>query len=193
MKTWLFNPFKFIAGTRALIFGLVAMLITAVVCMLTKWHLDGVIDIRQGKEGTSSYLYFIEPVIDWLCLVLPLYIFGSSFSVSSIRFIDVAGTSALARYPMLFAVLAITLMPHHTGDPQSFLNSLLSDPNLIIRLVLLSLLLIPLTVWTVTLMYNAYSVSANLKGPKAAWSFVGSFLIAEILSKVILWLIESHF
>jgi len=186
MKTWLFNPFKFIAGTRALLLGLGVMLITAIVCMLTKWHLDGVIDIHQGKEGSPSYLYFIEPAIDWLCLALPLYIFARSFSVSSVRFIDIAGTSALARYPMLFAVLVSMLMPHHSGDTQNFLNSLLSDPNLIMRLVLLSLLIIPLTVWTVALMYNAYSLSANLKGPKAAWSFIGSFLIAEILSKVIL-------
>jgi len=189
MKTWLFNPFKFIAGTRALLLGLGIMLITAIICMLTRWHLDGVIDIHQGKDGAPSYIYFIEPVIDWLCLVLPLYIFGQSFSISSIRFIDVAGTSALARYPMLFAVLVSTLMPHHNNDTKDFLNSLLSDPNLIMKLVLLSLLLIPLTVWTVALMYNAYSISANLKGPKAAWSFVASFLIAEILSKVILWLI----
>jgi len=188
MKTWLFNPFKFIAGTRALILGLGAMLITAVACMLTKWHLDGVIDIHQGKEG-PSYMYFIEPVIDWLCLVLPLYIFGRSFSVSSVRFIDVAGTGALARYPMFFAVLVSTLMPHYSGNSQNFLNSILSDPDLVMRLILLSLLIIPLTVWTVALMYNAYSLSANLKGPKAAWSFIASILIAEILSKVIIFVI----
>jgi len=54
----------------------------------------------------------------------------------------------------------------------------------------LSILMIPIIVWTVALMYNAYSVSANLNGPKAVWSFIASFVIGEILSKVIIyWMI----
>ena len=188
MKTWLFNPFKFIAGNKALIIGLEAMLITAVVCFLEKCHLDGVIDVHLGKE-TPPYLYFAEPLIDWLCLVLPLYIFGRFFSVSSIRFIDVAGTSALARYPMFFVVLASILFPRHITDPQSFVHALQNDPGLMMRIVIMSLLIVPFIVWTVALMYNAYSISTNLKGSKAIWSFIGSFIIAEILSKVIIYLL----
>ncbi len=184
MKTWLFNPFKFIAGNKALLSGIVAMLVTAVLCLFTTTHLDGVIDLHRGRT-TVSYLYFIEPLIDWLCLVLPLFIFGRSFSSSSIRFIDVTGTSALARYPMFFAVLVSLLSPEHIDNPNSFLQ-MQTDPQLITRLIIMSLLLIPFVVWTVALMYNAYSISANLKGPKAVWSFIASLLIAEVMSKVCL-------
>ena len=185
MKTRLFNPFKYIAGTKALLLGVGAMLITAVLCLLQKAHLDGVIDLHTGRE-TPSYFYFIEPVIDWVCLVLPLYIFGRVFSVSSIRVIDVAGTSALARYPMFFVVLLNFLMPKETGDPTKFIATIESNPAMLAQLLIVGLCILPFIVWTVALMYNAYSTSVNLKGPKATWSFVASFIIAEILSKVII-------
>lgn len=185
MKTRLFNPFKFIAGNKALALGMGAMFITAVVCLLTKTHLDGVIDAHKGLE-TPLYFYFIEPVIDWLSLVLPLYIFGRIFSASAIRFIDVAGTSALARYPMFFVVLLGLLYPQLPNDEQKLLNTIHTHPFAIIQLLLLALLIIPFLVWTVALMYNAYSLSTNLKGPKAVWCFIGSILIAEIVSKIII-------
>jgi len=187
MKTWLFNPFKFIAGNKALLLGIGIMLITAIICFLEKFHLDGVLDVHEGREA-SSYFYFIEPVIDWLCLIIPLYLFGRSFSVSAIRFIDVAGTSALARYPMFFVVL-LTIpisLKNQSNDPQKLVNTIMQDPGLMAKLTIFGLLIILFLVWTVALMYNAYSTSANLKGPKAAWSFVASIVIAEILSKVII-------
>jgi hypothetical protein len=184
MKTWLFNPFKFIAGNKALLLGIGAMLITTIVCLFGKLHLDGVIDVHEGRE-TQSYFYFIEPLIDWLCFVVPLYIFARNFSVSSIRFIDVAGTAALARYPMLFVVVLNMLFPTHSKDPQKIVNDILGHPVMLLQIILLGLLILPFIIWTVALMYNAYSLSANLKGTKAVWSFVASFIIAEILSKVI--------
>ncbi len=189
MKTWLFNPFKFIAGNKALWLGIGAMIITAVLCLFGKQHLDGVLDVHTGII-TPSYLYFVEPVIDWLCLVLPLYLFGRIFSVSSIRFIDVAGTSALARYPMFFAVLlTIIFFPNQFNqakDPLKFINDIQTHPVLLAQILVLGLLSVTFIVWTVALMYNAYSISTNLKGPKAAWSFIASIIIAEILSKIII-------
>jgi len=185
MKTWLFNPFKFIAGNRALLLGIGVMLLSAIVCSLETIHLDGVLDVHKGREA-PSYFYFIEPLIDWLCLVIPLYIFGKSFSVSAIRFIDVAGTSALARYPMFFVVLLCMLSPNLPTDEQKILNTIQTNPHVLMQLTVIGILVIPFIVWTVALMYNAYSLSANLKGPKAVWSFIASVVIAEILSKVII-------
>jgi hypothetical protein len=46
----------------------------------------------------------------------------------------------------------------------------------------------------IVLMYNAYSVSCNLKGTKAVVSFIGALLVAEILSKLIfIFLLSSLF
>ena len=185
MKTWLFNPFKYIAGGKALLLGMGAVLVTAILSMALTVHLDGVIDLHLGRVS-PSYIYFIEPLIDWICLLIPLYIFGKSFSVSHVRLVDMAGTSALARYPMFFAVLVSMLSPQNIGDPNSFIQQLQTDPALIVHLVITGLFLIPFIVWTVALLYNAYAVSAHLKGPKATWSFIASLFIGEVLSKILL-------
>jgi len=97
MKKWLFNPFVYIAGARSLVIGWVIMLITACICMYSHTHFDGVLDAHNGRVTLAS-MYFIEPFTDWICLVLALYLGGIIFSKSTIRFIDVAGTLALARW-----------------------------------------------------------------------------------------------
>jgi hypothetical protein len=89
---------------------------------------------------------------------------------------------------MLFVVIITMLLPNQIHDPEKFMAAIQNDPGLIMQILALGLLMIPLIVWTVALMYNAYSISANLRGPKAIWTFIASFLIAEILSKVILYL-----
>lgn len=189
MKTGLFNPFKYVAGNKALLLGMGAMLATALLCFFTHIHLDGVIDIHRGRQSASS-IFFAEPFIDWLCLLLPFYIFGRNLSASSIRFIDVAGTLALARYPMFFATLVSMFIPSDMGGaPAQVITTLLNNPALMARLVIAGLLALPFIIWSVALMYNAYSVSANLKGGKAVWSFIASLVIAEIISKIIFLLI----
>jgi hypothetical protein len=54
-------------------------------------------------------------------------------------------------------------------------------------LILVSIVGIITIVWMVALMYNAYSVSANLKGQKGILSFIAALLISEILSIVLLY------
>ncbi len=108
MTTWLFNPFIKIAGSRALIIGWIVILLSAVICYYGHAHFNGVLHMakEQRLNNAPFYIYLIEPFVDWGCLVLLFYIGGRIFSRSSIRFIDVAGTLALARWVMIF--MAIT-------------------------------------------------------------------------------------
>jgi hypothetical protein len=187
MKKWLFNPFIYVAGLRSLLLGFASMAIASIIAIFSKAHFDGAIDVHVGAP-LSIQMAFIEPLLDWACLVLPLYIFGRIASESSIRFIDVAGTLALARWPMIFAAflgfLPIPKFDMKTADLH-YLMAFTSNPVVIV----LMLLTIPLMVWTIVLMYNAFSVSTNLKGGKAATAFIAGLFIAELISKLILKLI----
>ncbi len=184
MKTWLFNPFKFIAGNKALLLGIGAMLISAILGYLGKVHQDGVIDVHKGRI-TAPYLYIIEPFTDWICTVIPLYIFGRLASVSTIRFIDIAGTAALARYPAIFAVIInILFVPFINIKGLADIQNISSGT--MAGLVISGIAGLFIIIWIIALLYNAYSISANLKGSKAIWTFIASMLIAEIFSKVIL-------
>jgi hypothetical protein len=184
MKTWLFNPFKFIAGNKALLLGISAMIISAILSCIGKVHQDGIIDMHEGRM-TASYLYFVEPFIDWVCTFIPLYIFGRFTSDSSVRFIDIAGTAALARYPVIIAVIInMFFVPFINIKELSDIQSISSGT--MTELIISGAAVLFIIIWIVALLYNAYSTSANLKGPKAIWTFIASMLIAEVLSKVII-------
>jgi len=185
MKTWLFNPFKFIAGGKALLLGIIGMLITAGACYFGKVHLDGAIDMHQSGQPNFIALW-VEPLLDWLCLVIPLYLFGRYFSVSSVRFIDVAGTLALARYPLFFAVMLTVFFLPDIKTPTEVINALQTNPALIVKLALMGLAVLPFIIWTIALMYNAYAVSCNIKGQKAVATFIIALFLAEVISKLTL-------
>ena len=181
MKKWLFNPFIYIAGTRALLIGVSAMLVTAIIAFYTHAHFDGVLDLHFGHISSMSTV-FLEALIDWGCMVLVFYIAGLIASGSSIRFIDIAGTMALARWVMVFPAI-IGFGIHVPATTPKTIDEIMSSitPSFIV-LSLFGLLFI---IWMVALMYNAFSVSCNLKGSKAALSFIAGVIVAEIISKVI--------
>ncbi len=54
---------------------------------------------------------------------------------------------------------------------------------LVFLFILAVILMILILVWTVTLMYRAYSVSCNVRGGKAIGTFIVGLLLAEISSK----------
>jgi hypothetical protein len=186
MKKWLFNPFIYVAGMRSLLIGWVIMLITAAIGYVSKMHFDGAIDMHTGQAPPSSYfISVLEMFIDWVCLVLPLYIFGRIASESSIRFIDVAGTLALAKWPMIFmTLLGFLPLPQLDEKTANFKDMLAfaTNPTVITE----ALISLPIIIWIIVLMYNAFAVSTNLKGGKAATAFIAGVIIAEVISKVIL-------
>jgi hypothetical protein len=120
--------------------------------------------------------------VDFLSLFLMMWLAGICFSKSRLRAVDVAGTMALARAPMLLLVIVC------------FLPIILENHYDIFRLMVFGLICIPFTVWMIALMYNAYAVSCHLKGGRAAWSFIGALLVAEVISKLVfIFLLSSLF
>ncbi len=184
MKKWLFNPFIYVAGMRSLLIGFAAMAIAILIAIFSKTHFDGVIDMHVGAP-LPIQIAFIEPLVDWACLVLALYVLGRIASESSIRFIEVAGTLALARWTFLFAAF-LGFLPVPQFDIKNadlhYLMAFTTNPAVIV----LMLLTIPIMVWTIILMFNAFAVSTNLKGGKAATAFIAGLILAEVISKVIL-------
>ena len=164
------------------------MLISSAIVSIHNGHFDGTLDVHFGAK-TSLLQAICESLISWASLVLTLYILGLIVSESSVRFIDVAGTTALARWPMLLmSFVGFIPMPDVSNLQNAKLEDLIkiaTSPGLIIT----GIVSLPIIVWFVALLYNAYSVSVNLKGPKAVWSFIGGLVAAEIISKVVLFLI----
>jgi len=182
MKTKMFiNPFERIAGWQALFIGLVVMSLTAVVGKINHVAFDGVLDVHKWATFSFSTAFAMQAV-NFLALFLTMWLAGICFSTSKLRVIDVAGTMALARAPMLLLAIIcfLPVVPERLFDMP--------------RVIIFSLTGILFVIWMVALMYNAYSVSCHLKGSKAILSFIGALLVAEIVSKLIfIFLLNSLF
>jgi hypothetical protein len=181
MKKWIFNPFTYIAGWQALFIGAIIMTVTLIVAYYSGTHFNGAIDAHVGRH-TSFMIYLLEQVIAWGCPVLVFYALAFLLSVSSFRFIDIAGTIALARAPMLlvavigFAPALQNVKPDHVDNMVLILGLLMTVP----------------VIWMVALMYNAFAISFNLKGTKAIIGFISGLITAEVLSLILNHLLQQY-
>jgi hypothetical protein len=170
MEKWLFAPFTYIAGWKALIIGFLFFIITSLIGYYTNIHFDGPINLHCGLT-LPFYFYLLENTIAWLSMVIVFYVFGLMLSKSAFRLIDIAGTIALARAPI--ALTSLGILPWF-----KFLNTT-------------SMLFIPFSflytlpvIWIIILYYHAYGISCNLKGIKLIISFIAGIFLAEIISKI---------
>ena len=189
MKKWLFNPFMYVAGAKALAIGWLFMLLTAFIGHYSNIHFDGALDLHSGKV-TPTWFYFAEQLVDWGFATLVFYIAGRLSSRSSIRFIDVAGTMALARWVWIFAVIIDLIFIIPSTPTNGSLQDLINDIGYMF--VIGAFIELFFIIWFVALMYNAFTVSCNLKGSKAVTAFIVALVIAELLSKITLHLIAKH-
>ena len=161
LRSWLFNPFKYIAGFGALLLGVGVIVVSAFLGWLGTTHFDGVLDLHIGFEA-PVWVFFAEGILNWLCLAVPLYFFGLIIAKSAPRFIDVFGTQALARGPYLIA--ALVMLPEANRRFSADLlravakgGLLLPDINFADMAIFIfaSIIGLVMLVWMVALMYRA--------------------------------------
>ncbi len=192
----LFNPFERIAGLRSLLLGLAIMFLTSVIAYFSNARFDGVIDMHGG-EKVDYYYYLIDGLIAWLSMVVIFYPVSLFVTKLKSRFIDVAGTLLLARFPMIIDALILFYLKN--SEVNKFLESVVLKTNVVYNIQIMDwmffvgsmLLMIMSTVWFIALCYNSYKVNTNLKGVKAVWIFVVGILLAEILSKILFYYINN--
>lgn len=176
MITKLINPFRYLAGTRALILGLAAILATAVIGYFSKTNFPDVISTKVGYSQ-PLYIGIINNLCNWIALSSILYIASLIFSKSKVRPIDVFGTQALARFPYLLVSTTGFAWNALGVDLKKSLSPV--EITIIIPILLISVML---TVWLVVLMYNAFRESSNIKGNKSILIYTVSLLLAVALS-----------
>jgi hypothetical protein len=180
MSKWFFNPFFYIAGYKALFIGLCGLLISSFLCYCTDISYYNICVFPSIKY---PLVYFIaRGVILWIFMALLSYLSGFAFSKSSIRIIDVIGTQALARLPMVilplpFFIPSISQHFFYTVNLGSL--SIIST----IGFVYVNLLFI----WQMVLLFNAYKISCNLKDMRLIFSFILIILMSEILTRYFIY------
>ena len=178
----LLNPFRVIAGTRALLLGLVFIVATA----LLEWS-GGVL-----QDGYLHYTLMHKPlwqvllvdVISWLLPAVLLYACGVAMSRSKVRIIDMLGTTAFARILVLPMVLPL-LIP----SMQELMMELITNPLGVAtmpesQMLMLGAMGLVTTLFLVLFFicnYNAFSVSCNVRGAKAIVIYIAIQFFCTIL------------
>jgi len=176
------NPFTRIAGWQAFGVGLVFVIITGIICTFSNVTFDGVVDMHLVKSLTllQSFEFL---AIDILSVVTIMITTGFIIS-KSFRIIDILGTMTLSRTPLIILAFA----GFFTVSPD--INELIKDPTIIfqsISFIILILLSIPVTIWSIILMFNALKVSCGINGNKLGSAFIISLLVAEVISKILIF------
>ncbi len=190
MRDILYNPFRYIAGTKALLLGLVVIIITSLLTYNFSIIFENTLRIRFVPDTAPLWVFFLNNFLNWLSIAFFLYLFGILISKSRIRFIDVLGTQALARFPLILYSLIgffpaggkynrLTLRSFMEGETVNFAGF---DVWIFLILSLLGTFVI---IWYIFLMYNAYSISCNLKKEKGVISFISAIVIGGFFSRVI--------
>jgi hypothetical protein len=191
LGSWLFNPFAYVAGGTSLVIGLVAILISGVLASLSNSHYDGVLDFHSGGPP-RPWLSIAEGFVDWISLAAALWIAGKVASKSRFRMIDVFGTQAMARWPVVFSALVMLLPPVQNFTRYLEWKVLRIGSEVAVQpidgiLFVASVIVMVLSLcWMVWLMYRGFSVSCNVKGWKAIVAFVVALFAAEVISKVVI-------
>lgn len=188
--TWLFNPFHYVAGGQALAVGVSLIFAAGLIASFSNSHFDGVLDFHTPAPA-PLWAFLVEGLIDWLVMGVLLFFGGKVISKSRVRAVDVFGTQALARFPMLIPAL-LALLPvcqRQVAKLDLFATSTPGETlpaNLIAFAVVAGVVAIVVLGWMLVLMYRAYAVSCNVGGAKAIVLFAVAVLLGEVLSKIIL-------
>ncbi len=197
MKTTqlLFSPFHRIAGGGALVSGMVGIGLAGLIGSAQGLHFDGVLDVHVGKKA-PGWVFVVEGFISWLSLALLLLVAGRLLSRTAFRSIDLLGTQALARWPMVLTALACSAPGFHRYS-HAVMQSLVGlKPGQVpsmpafgadgIVFGLVTLLILACTGWMVLLMWKSFSHCCNVRGGKAVGLFIITLLLAEALSKLLI-------
>lgn len=186
---WIFKPFQYIAGGKALLFGVVIIAAASIIASFSNSHFDGVLDFHTGVSA-PLWILIAEPFSAWLVLSIFLTISGLILSKSRIRIIDVFGTQALARFPTVITALA-SLLPGNkqfidklTATPSAFTALISQYPFEFVQVIVTSLIAIVMIIWMVILMYFAFSISCNIQKTKAIVTFIFVLILSEMISKI---------
>ena len=205
-----FNPFQYIAGGPALVAGLAMIALTALLAWRVPVHPDGVLDLHLGP-ASPWWVLQVQGLINWACMAVMVLLAGLLTARGRFRVLDVLGTQALARAPMILAVLMVTpravraalgnvtryaqAAAEQAGQlgaqtaPAAQAATAVPHAGDIVLLVLMAMVTIASVVWMVALMWRGYRVSCDAKGARAIIAFVAALVLAEAASKVLIWML----
>jgi len=181
LSTWVFNPFLFVGGERILLIGLIIAAVHIPIGYFLNVRFDGAIDMHLVPTDVGLLTPVIDVLIAWLSMAGCMFAAAKLFQ-SPMRLIDIAGAVLVARIPLLLSIGPVLLLEPDFQSIEELLNLQGSELYQLAALSVISLLFL---IWFFVLLFNAFKINSNLKGARLWVGFIGSAIIAEIISIMI--------
>lgn len=182
----LVNPFRYVAGVRALTAGLA--LIAAASCWLHALGLcqDSYLHFSPAPDGFTVWHVAALQIGMWLAPALALYGCGRMLSPSRIRLVDVLGTTALAQAPILLLLVPLSIGPLRAlvdRTAAELLAGTLPTPGQTAALAAMGIWSLAALALFYARNYQAYALSCNLKGWRAALSYAAVAALMTVITQ----------
>ena len=185
---WLFNPFVRIGGEQALAIGLGAIVVSGLVAAAGGVHFDGLLDFHPGFS-VSWWVPVVEGLVNWSVISVLFVLVSLLVAPRTVRLVDIAGTQALARVPLLLAALACVPAPVRDGNRElvtAAVEGRMSMSTPTAAILVAGLLAGACGIWMIWLMWKAFAVSCNQRGARAVAIFVVAVIAGELATKFLL-------
>lgn len=199
MKTILFNPFEKYADRGLMIAGIVFTLLGSLLGYWCRARFDGILDLHFVLSG---FLYepFIDNFVNILSLSFILFLLGKYLNTKT-RFIDLLITTMIARTPIyLLSLMNIggnmskmseqffSIMNPENAIPTAEIDTLMAIlTEHAFLLTITSIATILGLIWYIALLLNGFKIASHAKGTKSVVLFIAAILVAELLSKIIIY------
>lgn len=182
----LFNPFRYIAGAKALVMGYLFIIASALMLYSGNLIQDSYIHIGMAE---ASFLEVLgAQTIWWIVPAALLYLCGVLLSKSRIRIIDILGTTAFAQLilllmiaPMLLPVVMNNMLESVVSLQTGAVPDMAEFTPMIIYSIWSLIYLVLFYIWN----YNAFAVSCNVSGWKAIAAFIAVQVVVTIVGTLI--------
>ncbi len=182
------NPFQKIAGVKALLLGVLILLLMSFLGVIAKVYFVGVMGVLNAHAlvkqavNISFLLLMYQNLVSWLVLSSIFIIMTKVFQKQKIRIIDFLGTVALARFPLLLLTFLMLCIQLFSPDFFAIDFSQGISMKASIGMSLFGVLALCLFIYQVVVYFYALKVSSGLVGKKLWISFILSFIIAELIA-----------
>ncbi|WP_165026187.1 hypothetical protein [Dysgonomonas sp. ZJ279] len=187
----LLNPFVRIAGWKAFLLGSLIASITIIIGYFSNVWYPGVLDIKLATHLNLGKAFLVQ-IVSQFYVVFFMYPAALIFAKNT-RLQDILGTTMLARFPFLIAsLLGFMVKPESIENLMDVLQMGMFNVADNIGLIAASIIMVPIIIWYVILLYNAFKVSSNIKGTKAVVTFTVCLILAEIVSLIVNWVFIKY-
>lgn len=194
ISSMLFNPFEIYSERVLLVVGVLSGLLGVVFSAMFDVRFDGVLDLHL-VSGVGISAALLDFLFNMLSVFVIFYPISKLINVKT-RAIDVVNFYLIAKVPLL--VLPLFNINNIVGDITDKMVEnigvaaleMLSVSDIVI-FSLFSILSIVFIVWFISLMYRGFKVATNARGGSGVGYFIFALILAEIISKILLYYFNS--